>query len=125
DLECVALHGVHREAHAVDRDRTLLRDVAAERLRNANPYRGRARGRRELDDLADAVDVARHEMAVERAADLERRLEIHARALPKLAEGRDVERLARDVHGEPLGARLDRREADSAHRDAAADRERP
>src|SRR5215471_3956601 len=115
DLEGVALHGVHREAHAVDRDGALLRNVAAQRLRHANPYRRRARGRRELDDLANAVDVARHEMPIERVADLQRRLEIHARADAELAERRDVERLARQIDGESFRVRLDRRETDAAH----------
>src|SRR5215471_10575717 len=48
DLERVAVHSVHGEAHAVDRDRALLRDVTAEIARQPNPNRRGARGRREL-----------------------------------------------------------------------------
>src|SRR5881394_3962400 len=123
-LERIAAHGVHGEAHAVDRDRALLCDIACEIARQPDPQRRRARGRRELDDLADAVDVAGHEMTVERVANFERRLEIHARADAELAERRDVERLARQIDSKTIRPRLDRGEADAAHRDAAAERER-
>src|SRR5215471_923354 len=44
DLERVATHRVHGEAHAVDRDRTFLRDVAAEVLRQSYPQCRRTRG---------------------------------------------------------------------------------
>src|SRR3954451_24271529 len=71
DLEDIGLHGVHRETHAVDCDRALLRHIAGQRLWNPYPHGGRARRGREIDDLADAVDVARDEMAVERIAHLQ------------------------------------------------------
>src|SRR5882672_1215699 len=93
DLKKVAAHRIDREAHAVDCDRALLRHVARERLRQLDTEHRRAARGLELHDLADAVDVTLNEVAVERLPELERRLEVDARAGAEPAQRGDGERL--------------------------------
>ncbi len=97
DLELPAPGRVDGQAHAVDGDRALGRDVARERRGQLERHDRRAARGRDRDDPAHAVDVARHPMAVERVADAQGGLEIHARAAFEAAERRDGERRPRDV----------------------------
>ena len=78
----------------------FARNVAAKRRRNRDDDALRASDGLDGDDLADAVDVARHDVTVERIARSQRRLEIHARARGQAAERRDGQRRSRHVGGE-------------------------
>src|SRR5690606_9626804 len=97
---------------------------AGERGRHGNDEALRAARGLERYDLADAVDVPRDDMPVERIAGLERRLEIDACADGETAERGHRQRLAGDIRGEAPGRDLDRRETHAVDRDAAAERER-
>lgn len=64
DAELVAVDVVHRQADAVDRDRGLLLLLCNGRLgQQAHPHRARVLVQRH--QLADAVDVARDQVAAE------------------------------------------------------------
>src|SRR5690606_7050944 len=123
-LESPPVDRIHGQAHAVDRDRALPRDVALEPWRHLDLDHAGAAVAAYGRHAADAVDVAQDQVTVERIAELERRLEIHARAGLEPAERGHRERGRRNVCGKPVRAELDRREASAVHRDARADLER-
>ena len=112
---------VDGEAHSVDGDRALARDVAGELRRNfdlqAHGTSFFARGH----DSRDAVHVSRHEMAAERISRPERRLEIDGRARDEIPERRERESLPRDIGGEGLAQPLGHRQAAALHADAVAE----
>src|SRR5207342_167739 len=76
-LEASALHGVYREAHAVDCDRALARDVARELRRRLDLQARAAAQVLERGDAAHAVDVAAHEVAIDAIGEPERLLQVH------------------------------------------------
>src|SRR5690606_41968253 len=118
DAEAVTRDLVHREAHAVDGDGPLARDVAREPRRQVDREHERARSGLDRGDAADAVHVAADQMAVERLAEGERRLEVHAVPGREPAERRDGERLGRDVRLEAVRADGRRRPAYAIDGDA-------
>src|SRR5262249_46685438 len=86
DLEPVVGQRGHGEAHAGDRDRTLLHQEAAKRGGSADAHAGAVALRLAGDDLADAVDVALDDVAAERLAGAQRVLEVDAAARAEPAE---------------------------------------
>ena len=72
---------VDGQRDAVERDRALLRDEARERLRRAQASSAPCRSGLRARQLGEAVDMAADDMAAEFVANLERALEIDARAL--------------------------------------------
>src|SRR5262249_49324168 len=78
--------------------------------------------RRDRADAADGVDVTLHDVAAERVADAERRLEVHAAAGLETPERRPRERLGDDVEREPSLVALHDGEADAGDRDGVTDR---
>src|SRR5271154_6174633 len=78
DLEASAAHLVHRQAHPVDADRSLGRDVAHEPLRQLEAQPPGARILDEVSERRDGIDVAAHQMSAERIARAQARLEVHA-----------------------------------------------
>src|SRR5690606_7807316 len=94
DAEAVARDLVHGQAHAVDGDRALARDVTREPGGQIDRDDERPGRRLDRGHARDAVDVAADEMAVERVAERKRRLEIHARAVREQTERRHRQRLA-------------------------------
>src|SRR5437773_955142 len=76
DLEFGAAHRVHRQAHAVHRDRALARDVAREPTRRAYPKKAIRPRLPQPRDLADPVHMPRDEMAAEPVGHPQRFLEV-------------------------------------------------
>ncbi len=105
------------EADAVDRDRSLLDQVAVEVDRDADAQVGRR-----IDDLADGVDVAEHEMSAEAIAERHRSLEVDDVSRHEATDHRAGQRLAADVGRPPPVADLDDGEAAAVDRDRGADR---
>src|SRR5262249_19244499 len=64
DLELGAAHGVDGQAHAIDGDRSLAREVARERPGRAHPEETIAPAPLDLRHLADPVDMAEHQVPV-------------------------------------------------------------
>src|SRR5690606_9403837 len=122
DLETAALHGVDRETDAVDGHGALAGDVALERRGQLECDARRAAVGGRLDDLGHPVHVAGDEVAVERVAQGERRLEVDAHAGRETAERRDGQRRGRNVGRERLARRLDDRETHAVDGDARAER---
>ena len=91
------------EADAVDGDRALLDDVAQQLGRHADLQVGRR-----VDDLADGVDVALHEVAAEAVLEADRPLEVDRVARRQVAEVGAGEGLVGDV-GLPPARRRSRR----------------
>ena len=75
-------------------------------------------------EAADAVDVALDDVAAERVARAERRLDVHLVARGEATERRAVERLGDDVEGERAVLPAGDGEADAGDRDRIADRRR-
>ena len=75
----------------------------------------------DLFDDANAVDVSKHEMAVESAVAAQRALEIHFLAALQRAERGDARGLGADVREHVLAVDQDRRQADAVDREAVAD----
>src|SRR6185503_8036391 len=124
DLEFRRADRVDRKTDAVDGDRSFRGNVPAKRRRNRDDDALRAPDGVQGNDLAHAVDMARHDVTVERVARFQRRPEIHARARGKAAERGDGQRRGRHVGGEVAATDGDGREADPVDGDAAADGER-
>src|SRR5438876_6576099 len=106
DREAAVVESRDRQRDAVDRDRALLDAVAEELGRRVDPDRLAARAH-----AAEAVDVTLHEVAAERLARTERRLEVDAVAGLQRTECRARERLVDDVERELRS--VDRRQADA------------
>src|SRR5262249_25728374 len=88
DSEAPSFNLVDGQRHAVDSDRALARDQPLERRRHLDREAHGLLLRPALDDTPDAVDMARDDMAAQLVADLERSLEVDARAdLPVLDRG--------------------------------------
>ena len=106
DLEAVVVERGDRERDAVDRDRALLEAVADDRLGRVDPDAAAVSFRRDRADAADGVDVTLHDVAAERVADAERRLDVHRVAGREAAERRTRERLRRRrrTRGSPSSA---------------------
>ena len=105
------------EADAVDRDRALLDQVAVEVDRDADAQVGRR-----IDDLADGVDVAQHEVPAEPIAERHRPLEVDDVSRHEATDHRAGERLAADVGRPPPVAEVDDGEAAAVDGDRGADR---
>ena len=86
DREPVVEHVDDRQADPVDRDRALLDDVAQQVAVAAHAQVGGAD-----DDLADAVDVALHEVPAEAVGQADRALEVHLVARLQVAEARALQ----------------------------------
>src|SRR6516164_5837744 len=119
--EARALDRVDGEAHAIDGDRALRRQVACEVCGRCDRQPLRARFTLDGGDAADAVDVPGDQMAAERIAGTQCRLEIHCGAGREITERGERERLARYVGAECLRPKLDRGETASLDAQAVAD----
>ena len=113
--EPVVQHVDHGEADAVDRDRALLDDVAQQVARHPDPEVGDG-----LDDVADAVDVALHDVAAEAVLRPDRPFEVDPVPRLAVAEGGALERLVGDVGLPPAGALRHEGEATAVDRDRVA-----
>src|SRR5438067_13074124 len=120
-FETGAVDRVHREAHAVDADRALAREVARQR-RGRFDHQPRACAEVvERLHHADAVDVAAHEVAAEPVRKAQRLLQVHVAAL--LESRGDRARRVRGVHVESVRVLRDHRVTDAVDRDGIADRD--
>src|SRR5260221_11467826 len=76
DIEFGTAHRVHRQPHAVHRNRALARDIAREGARRPYPKQAIRPRPPEMSHLADAVHVPRNEMAAEPVGHPQRLLEV-------------------------------------------------
>src|SRR6266480_737509 len=119
DLEFGAAHRVHRQAHAVHRDRALARDVAREPARRAYPKKAIRPRLPQPRDLADPVHMPRDKMAAEPVGHPQRLLEVD---FARLVEPHGTPQgLTGHVYAEALPRTRDHGEAYAVHRDAVAD----
>ena len=95
--ELCAIDFVHGEAHAIERHRTLARDVTRQRFRRREFHAQRARVVRGGENFGDAIDMARHPVTTEAVAGAQRGLEIHARAVAFGAERGHAQRFTGNV----------------------------
>ncbi|MNT31338.1 hypothetical protein D3C72_1671680 [compost metagenome] len=115
-------HAVDREAHAVDGDRALVGQEARQRGRCDHAQLPAFADRRKEAHMADAVHVARDDVAAEAVARAQGLLEVDAAAFVGQA-GRLVEGLRGNVDGELPAFRCERgdRHAGAVERDAVAE----
>src|SRR5439155_15421967 len=106
----------HGQAAAVDRDRSLLDDVAQHVLRHPDAQIGCG-----ADDLADAVDRALHEVAAQPVGQPDRPFEVDTVARLEIAEIAASQWLVDDVDRVPAGADVDHGEAHAVVGDRVAD----
>ncbi len=115
-----ASHRGHREGGAVDGDRALLDDVAAQRVRQRHPHHLPAVARRPGQDLADPVDVPLHDVPAEAAVGPHRPLEVDPLPRHQAGQRAAAQGLGHDVHGEGVPVEVGDGEADAVHRDRVA-----
>src|SRR6187401_2433483 len=121
DGEVHAIHFVDGETDAVERHRTLARDVTRQRLRRREVHAQRTRVVRGSQDFGDSVDMTRHPVSAQAVACAQRRLEVHARTDGLRAERGHAQRLARDVGRKTRRAERRDREADAVDADAVTE----
>src|SRR4029077_21102185 len=97
DGEPVVVDGGHGQAGAVDRDGTLVHDVAQEVGRD-----GDAQVRRRLDDGAHPVDGALHDVGAQAVVDPHRPLQVHRVPGLQVTEGGAGVGLVNDVSLPPV-----------------------
>src|SRR5215211_4973116 len=111
DLEAAGVEGRDREADAVDGDRAVLDDVAAQVRRDLDEHPA---GDAVLGDgahHAGGVDMSLDQMAAQGVARSQGGLEVHARARDQLAERGERKRLVHHVGGELAVDKARHREA--------------
>src|ERR1043166_4006910 len=114
---------VHREAHAVHRDRPEGNRRPAHLVRDPDVHQVLIGAGPDPLDLAHAVDMPLGEESAGPVAGAERALEIDPIAGPEPAQAGPLERGGYGVHAEPPPALRRHREAGTAHRDAFAQRD--
>src|SRR5690349_1999071 len=102
DLEPVVSEPRHREADAVDGDRAVLDDVAAELGGQGHLESAREPVLVRCDHVAGAVDVTLDEVPAQWLAGLQRGLQVDRSTRLEVAEGGQRQRLVHDVRLEPL-----------------------
>jgi len=85
-LEHRAIHRVHRQAGAIHRDRTFVRDIARQLVRRTHPETHRARIIVALQDLAQPVHVSRHQVSTQAGLQGQRLLQVHPAAGAQAAQ---------------------------------------
>src|SRR5699024_2879591 len=115
DRDLVAVDRGDGEAHAVHGEGALGHDVAGQATRQGEAQQGGAGVLLAPDDLADPVDVALHDVAVEAAVGPHAALEVHGVAGGEVPEGGRGEGGGDDV-GAPVLA-LDRSDGQAAAAD--------
>src|SRR5215467_15182128 len=100
DLDPVAAERGDRQADPVDGDRAFLHDVTRKRRRDRYPHDVPALAGPALADRAGPVHVALHQVPAEPAAQRQRALQVHRRALAEGSEAGAAQRLAHDVGAE-------------------------
>jgi len=124
DLRAVGdvAHAVDCEAHAVDGDRALVGEEAGQRDGRDHAQFPAFADRLEPADAADAVHVARHDVAAKAVARAQGLLEVDAAAFVGQAGGL-VEGFGGNVDGEllALGSERGDRHAGAIERDAVAE----
>ena len=126
-VEARAVDAVDGERRAVERDRALRRDEFGEVARRLQREAHSLALVLARHDLGHAVDMARHDVAAELVADLQRALQIDARAGLPAGSGGKPQRLFPGLDLEPalIGAALRQRddgEANAGAGDRRADR---
>src|SRR5882672_3813001 len=116
-FEGIALDAVDGQADAVDADRAFARHVFRELFRYPEAHHAAI----PADDLADAVDVAAHQMAAERIAQGEGFLQVHLAGAVEAAG--ETQSLGGDIGGEALAGERGHGQAYALHRDRVADRD--
>src|SRR6476469_6462656 len=111
---------VHREAHAVDGERSVRDHELRESVRKRECDEARIAARLDLSDGGDAIDVAEDEVPAEPPPGEHRALEIHATAAFPLADGGALERRGDGGYGEPVRPALADGETGTIERDALA-----
>ena len=81
------LDPVHREAHPIDADRPLRRDESHQLRGSSNCRRRERASSLTIDQPADRIHVAAHQMPAQRIAGAQARLEVHARTGFERAQG--------------------------------------
>src|SRR5712691_3219848 len=120
DLELGAPRCVHREAHAVNRDRAFARDVANKIRWHADAKRPVFAHLFEAHDLPDAVDVTENEVAVEPVGKPQRLLQVDLSR--SVQPGGAPQSLAGNIDAEAFFPAFHHGEAHAVDRDAVADR---
>src|SRR5207248_7929983 len=100
DAEAACFDLIDREADAIERHRTLRRDVAHQLRRRFDREADRIAFGPPIDEPRYAIDVARDEMPAELVAEAQRALEIDRRSLLPLAQCRARQCLGRGLHRE-------------------------
>src|SRR6187399_222919 len=121
DAELVAIDLVHGETHAVERHRTLARDITRQRFRRREFHAQRARIVRGDENFGETIDMARHPVTAEAVAGAQAWLEIHARAVALGAERGHAQRLAGNVGLKAGRAELGDCQAYAVHTNAVAE----
>jgi hypothetical protein len=111
-------HLAHRQADAIDCDRTAAYDKVGHGRRKREIDQPAVFGIADGPDLAHAVDVPLHDVATQRIADPERPLEIHPPAGRPVAHRCSPDRCAHGSGDEPVWPMLAHGQANAIHGNA-------
>ena len=116
-----AIDGVGRQADAIDGDRSLARDVFGQVLRRADFEQTVVADGVEAQHFADAIDVARNQVAAETIGQAQGFLEIDRTGRVKADGAR--QRFRRNIDAEALRLTVNDGQADAVAGDRIADRD--
>src|SRR5690606_7307982 len=120
-LELGAVHAVHREAGAVNRDRALEGDVPGQLARRADAKLHGAGIVFAADDLTHAIHVPADQMTAQPTGGRQGLFQVHPTAALQVGEAGARQGLATDVGPEAVTGQLDGGQTDAVDGDAVAE----
>src|SRR6056297_3532742 len=117
----MSVDAIDRQADTVQRHRTLVRNIARQALRRFEAHAPVVPVVVDVDQRRHAVDVTRYEMAAERVAGLQRRLQVDRRPGRQPSQRGQLERFGRCIGRERRRLRRQCGQTDAVDRDAVAD----